>query len=267
MRGSAMKTGFCCACGTLGPLSFEHVPPEAAFNDRGVYLATLTDYFEDGRDRDPRTVRRKKQQRGMGRETLCERCNSNTGAWYGNAYVSWAYQGMLYRQKGPPGGSSLLLPFHIFPGRVAKQILCMFASAIGHEPFTSNPDLVRYVLNRTHRGIPTKYRIYCFLMALESTSSRQSPIAASISGLGTGAPVHVFSEISFPPFGYILAVDSPPIDSGLADITFFTESNATDWRDLHLRLPVRSVNSHFPGDFRARDEWEKITKRSDGSTS
>ena len=33
--------GTCRLCGARGELTFEHVPPKAAFNDRGVLLANL----------------------------------------------------------------------------------------------------------------------------------------------------------------------------------------------------------------------------------
>jgi hypothetical protein len=254
-----MKTkGTCCICGTVGPLSFEHVPPKAAFNNRGVLLSTLDDFFENGTDLPPgKKPRTRKSPKGMGRETLCPKCNNDTGGWYGNAYVDWAYQGMHFRHFAPAAGSSLALPFHIFPGRVAKQILCMFASILGAEVFTANPDLIRYVLNRDVRGIPSKYRLFCYVVSRDSTKTRFSGFTAALESLGTGGgTVYVSSEISFAPFGYILTVDSPPPAPGLADITFFTQSGFQDYRDVHLKLPTRPVHGRFPADFRTREEWE-----------
>jgi hypothetical protein len=253
--------GHCRICGAFGPLSFEHVPPKAAFNNRGVLLSTLDDYFENGTDRDPAKVRKRKSPKGMGHETLCAKCNNDTGAWYGNAYVDWAYQGMHIRHAAPVAGSSLALPFHVFPGRVAKQILCMFASVLGPEVFKNNPDLIRYVLNRDARGIPSKYRLYCYVVSRDSMASRFSGFTAAMQGgLGSGGTVIVSSEISFAPFGYVLTADSPPPDHGLADITFFTQSGFQDYRDVHLRLPTRPVNAYFPSDFRSRDEWEQTLR-------
>jgi hypothetical protein len=107
------------------------------------------------------------------------------------------------------------------------------------------------------RGIPTKYRLYCYIVSRDSTKSRYSGFTAAIqSGLGTGGSVIVSSEISFAPFGYVLTSDSPPPDEGLTDITFFTQSGFQDYRDLHLMLPTRPVHGHFPADFRSREEWE-----------
>jgi hypothetical protein len=36
-----MPNGVCHLCGVFGPLTFEHVPPRAAFNDRGVLEADI----------------------------------------------------------------------------------------------------------------------------------------------------------------------------------------------------------------------------------
>jgi hypothetical protein len=65
---------------------------------------------------------------------------------------------------------------------------------------------------------------------------------------------HVYSEISFPPFGYILTEDSPPPDRRLVDISFFAQYGYNDWVDISLRLPVLPIYSWLPGDFRSRDE-------------
>lgn len=242
--------GRCAVCGDYGPLTFEHVPPKAAFNDRGVLLADLEHYFHQTDRNDPDQIRMRKRPRGVGGHTLCQKCNNDTGALYGAAYVDWAAQGMSYRLM-MPAGTNLALPFHVLPGRIAKQVLCMFASACGPGLFSAERALTRYVLNRDARGIPDKYRLYCFIMAGDSSSARQS----GVTGLFSGRTSHIFSEISFPPFGYILAIASEPVDSGLTDITGFTHSGFSEFRSIHLRLPVREVNSYFPGDFRTRDEW------------
>ena len=39
------RTGKCSMCGQDGKLSFEHVPPKAAFNDRKVFEADVRSLF------------------------------------------------------------------------------------------------------------------------------------------------------------------------------------------------------------------------------
>jgi hypothetical protein len=67
----------------------------------------------------------KKLQRGLGDFTLCEKCNNDTGSWYGASYVNWALQGMVLNQKSK-GSGSLYFPFYIYPLRVIKQLITMF---------------------------------------------------------------------------------------------------------------------------------------------
>ncbi len=62
--------GECSLCGDYGELTFEHVPPKAAFNDRGVLLADLHHLMTDGQGGDPRTARMRKSRRGVGGKTL-----------------------------------------------------------------------------------------------------------------------------------------------------------------------------------------------------
>ena len=82
-------SGTCCICGVEGPLSFEHVPPEAAYNDQRVFEADIKRLVSSGRDGSA-PVAGKWIQGGAGEYTLCGRCNELTGGWYGSAYVNWA---------------------------------------------------------------------------------------------------------------------------------------------------------------------------------
>ncbi len=247
----AAPQGHCCICGTYGPLTFEHIPPEAAFNDQRMKLADIqrllsnTDWesFENPRGG-------KFQQRGAGAYTLCGRCNSNTGHWYGAQYVTWAYAGM--RHLGAVGsGSSLRLPFMITPLPVLKQIVAMFASACGPKFMDAYPELRQWLLNPRQSGVPDRLGIYCYFVGPDSRATRQS----GVSGLMTlGGGNAVFAEIAFPPFGYLMCLDSRPLDGQLKDITFFGQFGLKEFRDIYLRVPVREVNSVFPGDFRTMEQ-------------
>jgi hypothetical protein len=56
------EEGICHLCGKDGPLSFEHVPPESAFNDRPVLLGAIDDVWDT--EFDDSKLRGKIQQRG-----------------------------------------------------------------------------------------------------------------------------------------------------------------------------------------------------------
>jgi 5-methylcytosine-specific restriction endonuclease McrA len=73
--------GKCRICGNDGQLSFEHVPPQAAFNNAPAVGYTMDEHLRA--EGDLALMRGEKSQRGVGAFTLCIKCNNDTGAWYG----------------------------------------------------------------------------------------------------------------------------------------------------------------------------------------
>lgn len=197
----------------------------------------------------------KYNQRGAGRHTLCGQCNNDTGAWYGSDYVDWVRQGM--RLLGASGGRvTLSYPYEIYPLRVIKQIATMFFSACGPGFHEKHPELVRFVLNKEMLQVPERIRFYTFFQdPNKSTGSRQSGVSGVLN-LERARP-HVFSEIVFPPYGFIMMLDTPPIDQRLCDITHFGEFAHRTRSIRHLRLPVLPIVSWLPADFRDEEEIEQ----------
>ncbi len=120
-----MPEGICHICGTYGPLTFEHVPPERAGNNAQVRLLPFEEAMDLGPD-DPRP-RGRVQQRGAGAHTLCDPCNTKTGKWYVPHYLQWFLQGwrlLQYAIDAP----SLTFIYHIIPLAVIKQIAVMMFS-------------------------------------------------------------------------------------------------------------------------------------------
>jgi len=168
--------GICHICGINIELTYEHVPPRKAFNSKPVFYQDLQDLLEDQNFLD--SSQGKPNQKGVGGYTLCERCNTTTGSWYGTAYVDWTYKAMnvLKYTRGKP---SIYYPFYIFPLRVIKQIICMFFSTNGSEFQKNHPDLVKFVLDRKARHLAQDIQICAFYNT--SPRSRQSGIAGILS--------------------------------------------------------------------------------------
>jgi hypothetical protein len=249
----------CSICGVVAPLSYEHVPPERAFNSSRVFVADSSKLFGPKSYEQYLAPSGRFNQRGAGGYTICEKCNNNLGSWYVPAYIDWAQQGMNYLSL-LPNGPSLSLPFKIRPLAVLKQIICMFASACGPGLLGTELDLRKLVLDRDTDQLPDRFRVYCSLMSPHSRSSRQSGITGVIDW--SRIETHVFSEIAFPPFVHVLAIDSTPIDPGLQDISFFSDSQFGQYRQIHLYLKTREIASAFPGDYRSdRDIRQVYAKR------
>jgi hypothetical protein len=243
--------GTCHICGEHKKLSFEHVPPKAAFN-RFPILRSSFEKIAMSENLDE--LQGKVQQRGSGAYTLCEKCNSDTGAWYADAYARWAEQAMrlLMAARGRP---SLEYPFHLHPLRVLKQVVCMFFSVNNPLFQKANPNLVRFVLNRDSQQFPPGVRIYAFYTF--SNRMRSSGASGMVRGMGSGNSVlHAFSEIAFAPFGFVMTLgDTSPPQPHFLDISSFAQFGYRDWRaGISIKLPVMPIYTAFPGDYRTRSQ-------------
>lgn len=248
--GRPKHSGNCRICGRDGPLSFEHIPPEAAFNDKAVVRATIEEL--ERADLEYARVRGKIQQRGRGAYTLCSRCNSLTGHWYGSAFVQWASQAlrvMHLRLESP----EIYLPFFIFPLRVIKQILCMFASQADGLAYRSHPSLRRFLLEPSNREFDPDLRIFMYLNVGRLFRSMGMTVLGDLQHHTRS----LLTETSFPPFGYVLTIRSPPPDNRLVEITRFTSYRYNDWTDLWLRIPFLPVNTWVPGDYRTLEQVQR----------
>jgi hypothetical protein len=239
--------GRCRICLEEGDLTFEHVPPEAAFNKSKVQIVQ----GDAALQLPPGEISGGRyQQRGSGAYTLCERCNNNTGSWYGAAFVDWCVAGgeaLKLRQQ------TFAVP-NFFPLRVVKQIVAMFCSLRGPELVEQHPDIKPFLLDRERNGMPSGMRI--FVHHAVGKVSRGIGFAAKLD-LNTGTTT-VMSELVFPPFGYLMTYggDDPPDPSAVVEITSFADHHYDDCKALAMTLAVVPTFSPFPGDYRTKEELE-----------
>lgn len=236
--------GVCHICGCFGKLSFEHVPPRKAFNNRPVLMAYGRELFESKRIDE---IEMTKQQKGAGYFTLCVKCNNDTGGWYGRAYVEWVNQAaeIIIRSHGEP---LLYYPYKIHPLRVIKQIVTMFFSVNSPEFREKQRYLEQFVLNKNLKDLPDNIDVY-----VGYTNTGYSRTSA-VSGILSSTRTYVVSEIAFPPFVYIMTFGCISPDPRLMKITHFSKYNYEDFRTLDICLPVVSVNTPYPADYRAHKQ-------------
>lgn len=247
MSRKKKREGNCHICGTFGPLSFEHIPPRAAFNDRPIFGFSGDVLMEHGLnpDRKHGTM----YQRGAGGYTLCDRCNNKTGSWYGPKFVEWCYQGMqiLERSKGKP---TLIYMNYLFPLAILKQIVTMFFSVNTAEFRLAQPYLVDFVLDRERKYLPPDIRFYTYYTL--GSKTRSVGVAGQIK-LGS-SQINVMSEIAFPPFGYLMTFGDTIADSRVVEITRFARYNYGEFEVLSIQLPILETHTPFPGDYRTLAE-------------
>jgi hypothetical protein len=252
--------GHCSICGNYGRLSFEHVPPRKAFNDQPILLANV-EHLRSGGHPDDYERGGREQQKGAGAHTLCHRCNNNTGSWYGPAYVNFSKKGMEYIRAARSVGR-FHLSLKIYPLQVIKQVICMFMSINGPKFQSVQTELVRFVLNKEVKHLPSHTRLFAFYSI--GDRSRSAGVSGMMQGAGTQAFTgFVFSEITFSPFGFVLSFNSMPPDNRLTDITHFAdEFSYNEERVVWIRLPVLPIYTFYPGDYRNRETVLKDGEKS-----
>ena len=238
--------GTCCICGDYGPLSFEHVPPRKAFNDNSIVRIN----FLDAMELSPSSpIKGDIQQKGMGGYTLCEKCNNKTGSWYGTYFANWCYQGfeILWKSNGRP---TLIYFHHLFPLRMLKQIVTMFFSANSPELGKVHPELVKFVLNKNYKYLPPIFRFFVYY----NIEGKLRFIGLQSFLRLNNRRITRMSEINFPPYGYVMTINSDPPDQRLFEITYFSRYGYDEFETKAMRLPVLPTHSAFLGDYRTKEK-------------
>jgi len=256
-KRSNKVVGNCQICGKKTVLSFEHVPPQSAFNKATVIAYEL----------ESKLIRREDkgvpQQGGSGRHTLCVSCNTNTGGWYADEYVKWARIGMsILASERIKGKSEVFVRLKdVYPLRFLKQVATCFFTIIGVDSSASfaanNSRLVDFVLDKYSRELPPNIRF--FMRLDDGPALRRHPIAAKIpvtvvkdeqgrSSIKVSRPPSIFSEMTHPPFALIMTEDTDFPDA--SQITGFTNYGYDECVDLTLQLRIGRSTTPLPGDYR-----------------
>lgn len=259
MARKVKATGKCRICGKDGDLSFEHVPPQKAFNDKRLIAYSLEGWITK------KEVKGRPFQRGAGAYTLCRQCNSDTGAWYANEFVTWSLIGadvlqILDRQQEQFSNlSEIGVVFQdVYPVRFLKQIVTCFFSVMGTNTdavfAAMNPDLVRFVLNRDESNLPENYHFY--LKLYRKSIMRRYPVAGKITmtytktgnniSLLRATPV-IFSEITHFPFALIMTHNE--LFPNATEITHLKNFKYDDRTDISLTLSIGQGMHPYPGSY------------------
>lgn len=250
-------TGECCICKQEKELSFEHVPPQAAFNKQAVIHAK--DFYSAPNKRaylaNPRGTQ---SQKGIGGHSICGKCNNNTGGWYGSAYV---YIANLVNDKLTENPSSPInISAEIYPLRILKQVITCFFSVNGPlSNYTNSDDLADFVLDKNQQNFPVD-KMCVYMFATRSGRSRANNFQPQMI-MGSDNQSY-FSEYVSAPLGFVVALKTDTanhpqyIADGLQDISHFSNFKYDDRATLALSLPIKEIYSAFSGDYRTKQELE-----------
>jgi len=249
-------------CGQVGELSFEHGPPRAAFNNSLAIRCRGDEWLRDKRAMpwDVRGRHYQQQQSGTGERSLCPKCNNDTGAWYAKDYAHFAE--CVVQSLGTAdsdyiaGGRMLRVSFRdIYPLRIVKEIVAMFATVNGPAFHVAEPDLCALVLGRGRRGIdPERYRLGVYV--LSGTIRRWTGMSSLLYAGSNGSnDVRVVSELSAVPCGFVLECRPHGPEPRFLDITgFANQFTYDDTASFDAPVPVFENNTMLPLNYRTKGE-------------
>ena len=226
--------GICCICGRETDLTYEHIPPKAAFNHFNLKLYDFLGYLLHNNSR------YKSAQNGGGKYSLCSSCNNLTGDWYGASYAEFASQGMAYYRSQSQG--LLEVPYTIYPLRVLKQIVSCFASVNGPLWCQQNPAIKDFLLNPYEQRFPCEIDIRMYMQ--EKGRIKYEGIAGQMN-VHTGEQF-VGSEWGYPPFSYIYVCDKSQTNfrvlNELYPVLRFLRYGYNDRATIYLSIPRKPCN-------------------------
>ena len=145
--------GTCALCNSQNiELTKEHIFPGAKRNRSNnlPFQATLTDIVSKPISKMSSTMTFEElkqkgmvihQQGGPSIHSLCEKCNNNTGSWYGNAYIDWKNQwDEIKKSHLDQNPKSLEGKITFNPLRLLKQIVSCLIS-VDYVNYNGNPSI------------------------------------------------------------------------------------------------------------------------------
>ncbi len=206
--------GKCSLCGEYKELTFEHVPPEKAYNSTSVLCYSFHDILKNIERTEVRIpknyqgIRGKIQQRGSGGYYLCRTCNSNTGAWYINEYIEFVkiISNIIQDSKLTVGEKISFDIHNCHPLKLFKSILTMFCDI---NPQLSKKDGIKdYLLNK--ESVQCDLSKYDFYMYLVNPTARRTNGFMAHGIYQKPEEITLISDVASYPIGLTMCFEQAP---------------------------------------------------------
>lgn len=252
-----MEKGKCHICGQYKDLTFEHLPPNKAYNDHRVKVINGEDIL--GKNQKPwdyENVKFKYIQKGSGLHSLCESCNNNMGAWYGDEYIKISNSILEFvLENDLEKATAYEFKFNeIYPLRFLKQVVSMFASTFPEDMISSHNDLKKFLLDKNYNVLDkNKYRISMYILKTPKNAWTGINVMGNIY---TNTSKMVASLDLFP-LGFEFEFN-PEGKAENLDITEFANNYGYDDKvSADMLILTRERNTMFPCDYRTKEEIEE----------
>lgn len=261
----ARPRGTCRICNrNVAELTFDHVPPRAAFNNEQTRVYGLDDWMRRGDD--GLLTGGRLEQRGAGDYTLCADCNNKTGSWYGTELRRAAKSAASILRQLPldeldaklePTWASVASrkgATRPHPLRLIKQVLTMLLATSPHALSAAHPELADFILEREATGLLARFQFYLALYA--GPLARSTGVAQRLD-IASGR-FDTLVEVAFPPYAYVMTIDSPDDEAiETANITSAVDVGYSQTADLEMDLLLGFGHTPYPADYRARAMVER----------
>ncbi len=230
-------TGKCRICGINKKLTFEHVPPESAFNSAPIFIQK---HYHLHDKESYLFGKRHLSNRGAGDYYTCISCNNNTGSWYGESYKRFSYIGVFAIKHKVYASKIIEFEYAIKPLNILKQILAMFMSIDSSGQLLELKGLKEFILDKDSNDLPTSLKVYLYHTFSKSVRN-------GWGFMRTEKGYHTLGELTFPPFGFVYTINSQPIRGDYFEITTFKNYRFNQTIQTRLALPFLNPKSYIPG--------------------
>jgi hypothetical protein len=252
-----LKNGTCHLCGEDSLLNFEHVPPRSTFNKKTRCVqASFLEYMQSDNPFE-KEIKGKVNQGGIGYYAYCERCNNFLGNEYVRSYKPWAEIGGYILSKGKFN----VYEYDIYKqklNRIIKLILSMFVAMNDSWFGNEYPEIIEFIKNPSSTELSDRFKVFMYL----NNGPQYRYLPFMVHGSLTDGKATKCCELAFPPYGYILTIDSEKEFDYLAEITHFKSFDSNEQVKQSMRIARLETNLPIPFDYRNRNEILMAIKES-----
>ncbi|MES2618680.1 MAG: hypothetical protein V4613_12430 [Bacteroidota bacterium] len=240
-----LKKGVCKLCRKDAFLNFEHVPPRCTFNKKTRYTEVSFEEYMKRKNPLNEKIKGKIKQGGIGFYSFCESCNNFLGNEYVREYKIWAGIAAEILSNGKFNFYNYTV-FDQSPNKILKHILSMFV-AINEDFFAeAHSDLLEFIKDPLTTELHEKYKIFMYL----NTGPEYRYVPYMITGVAKGDIINC-TEIAFPPYGYVLTIDSKNNNPLLLNITNFKDYLPNQRYNFDFRIARLQTSLPIPLDYRS----------------